>query len=164
MESLGAFRRQYSDAWSAGMRAKLGLPDGLDDAVASPLVDELLTSSRRATSTTRRSSARLGAAARGDAEPARGHVPRTSRHSTPGLARWRALGPDADADGPGQPRLHPAQPPGRGGPRRRDRRRPGSARRLLDAVTAPFDERPGLERYAAAAPDDFGAYRTFCGT
>ena len=36
--------------------------------------------------------------------------------------------------------------------------------RLLDAVTAPFDERPGLERYAAPAPKDFGAYRTFCGT
>ena len=32
MESLGAFRPQYSAAWSAGMRAKLGLPEGLDDA------------------------------------------------------------------------------------------------------------------------------------
>ncbi len=36
--------------------------------------------------------------------------------------------------------------------------------RLLDAVTRPFDERPGLERYAEAAPKDFGSYRTFCGT
>jgi uncharacterized protein YdiU (UPF0061 family) len=36
--------------------------------------------------------------------------------------------------------------------------------RLLEAVTGPFDQRPGLERYAAAAPEDFGAYRTFCGT
>ena len=37
--------------------------------------------------------------------------------------------------------------------------------RLLEAVTAPFDERPGLERYAEPAPQDFGAtYRTFCGT
>ena len=43
VESLGAFRRQYRAAWSAGMRAKLGLPDGLDDAVTVPLVDELLT-------------------------------------------------------------------------------------------------------------------------
>jgi serine/tyrosine/threonine adenylyltransferase len=31
-------------------------------------------------------------------------------------------------------------------------------------VTAPYDERPGLERYAEPAPEDFGAYRTFCGT
>jgi serine/tyrosine/threonine adenylyltransferase len=36
--------------------------------------------------------------------------------------------------------------------------------RLLDAVTAPFDERPGLERHASSAPQDFGPYRTFCGT
>jgi uncharacterized protein YdiU (UPF0061 family) len=36
--------------------------------------------------------------------------------------------------------------------------------RLLDAVAAPYDERAGLERYAAPAPADFGAYRTFCGT
>ena len=36
---------------------------------------------------------------------------------------------------------------------------------LLDAITQPFDERPGLEPYAEPAPGDFGgAYRTFCGT
>ncbi len=28
----------------------------------------------------------------------------------------------------------------------------------------PFDERPGLEAYAAPAPEGFGDYRTFCGT
>ena len=37
--------------------------------------------------------------------------------------------------------------------------------RLLDVVARPFDERPGLEAYAAPAPAGFGAgYRTFCGT
>ena len=36
--------------------------------------------------------------------------------------------------------------------------------RLLEAVSAPYDERPGLERYAEPAPDSFGAYATFCGT
>ena len=36
--------------------------------------------------------------------------------------------------------------------------------RLLDAVTHPFDERPGLEAYAAPAPLSWGAYQTFCGT
>ena len=37
--------------------------------------------------------------------------------------------------------------------------------RLLEAVTRPFDERPGLERYAQPAGPDFGgAFRTFCGT
>jgi uncharacterized protein YdiU (UPF0061 family) len=40
----------------------------------------------------------------------------------------------------------------------------GPFRRLLDVLAQPFDERPGLERYAAPAPPSFGAYRTFCGT
>jgi uncharacterized protein YdiU (UPF0061 family) len=35
---------------------------------------------------------------------------------------------------------------------------------LLTAISAPYDERPGLERYATPAPDDFGDYKTFCGT
>ena len=35
---------------------------------------------------------------------------------------------------------------------------------LLDAVTAPYDERPGLVRYAEPAPEEFGRYTTFCGT
>jgi serine/tyrosine/threonine adenylyltransferase len=35
---------------------------------------------------------------------------------------------------------------------------------LLTAIIAPFDERPGFERYATPAPEKFGAYRTFCGT
>jgi uncharacterized protein YdiU (UPF0061 family) len=36
--------------------------------------------------------------------------------------------------------------------------------RLLEAVSAPYHERPGLERYAEGAPEDFGTYMTFCGT
>jgi uncharacterized protein YdiU (UPF0061 family) len=35
---------------------------------------------------------------------------------------------------------------------------------LLRVLAAPYDERSGLERYAGPAPEDFGAYRTFCGT
>ena len=70
-ESLAAFRRQYSAAWSAGMAAKLGLPAGLDDDVAPPLVDELLSllQAGRADHTSFFRS--LGAAARGDTGPAR---------------------------------------------------------------------------------------------
>ena len=40
----------------------------------------------------------------------------------------------------------------------------GPLERLMEALAAPFDERPGLERYAAPAPESFGPYRTFCGT
>ena len=36
---------------------------------------------------------------------------------------------------------------------------------LLDVLADPWTERPGLDRYAAAAPAEVTAcYRTFCGT
>jgi len=34
----------------------------------------------------------------------------------------------------------------------------------METVAFPYDERPGLERYAAPAPESFGPYRKFCGT
>jgi uncharacterized protein YdiU (UPF0061 family) len=40
----------------------------------------------------------------------------------------------------------------------------GPFRRLLGVLAEPFNERLGLERYAAPAPPSFGPYRTFCGT
>jgi uncharacterized protein YdiU (UPF0061 family) len=36
-------------------------------------------------------------------------------------------------------------------------------RELLDVLSRPFDERPGLEAYAEPAPAGV-PYRTFCGT
>jgi uncharacterized protein YdiU (UPF0061 family) len=36
--------------------------------------------------------------------------------------------------------------------------------RLVDVVTRPYDERPGLEEYARPAAASCGPYRTFCGT
>ena len=35
---------------------------------------------------------------------------------------------------------------------------------LIEAISNPFEERPGLQRYAEPAPADFGQYQTFCGT
>src|SRR5690606_18342743 len=36
--------------------------------------------------------------------------------------------------------------------------------RLMEVLAQPFDERPGLERYAAPAPGGSDGYQTFCGT
>ena len=163
VEALGGFRQQYSAAWSAGMRAKLGLPDGLGTDVTTPLVDRLLAM-LEASHVDHTSFFRgLGAAARGDVEPARGLFLDLAAFDG-WLADWATLGPDGDA----MDRVNPVYVPrnhlveealdaGTAGDL-------GPLERLLAAVTSPFDERPGLERYAAGAPADFGTYRTFCGT
>jgi len=161
VEALGAFRPQYDAAWSAGMRAKLGLPDGLADAEG--LVDELLVLLQKDHVDHTSFFRALGVAARGDAAPARNLFLDLAGFDE-WAERWRALAPDADA----MDRVNPVYIPrnhlveealdaataGDLGP----------LTSLLDAVTTPYAERPGLERYAAPAPQDFGAYRTFCGT
>ena len=40
----------------------------------------------------------------------------------------------------------------------------GPLRELLDVLSAPYDVRPGLARFAEPAPDSFAGYQTFCGT
>jgi len=163
VRGLEAFRPRYSASWSAGMRAKLGLPDGLDDGVTSPLVDELLTL-LVANHVDHTSFFRdLAAAARGSSETARGLFIDLAAFDA-WAQRWRALAPDAammDRVNPVYvPRNHlveealTAATQGDLGP----------LDGLLDAVASPYDERPGMERYAAPAPGDFGPYRTFCGT
>jgi uncharacterized protein YdiU (UPF0061 family) len=145
------------------MRVKLGLPDGIDDAVISPLVDELLALLQESHVDHTSFFRNLGAAARGDAEPTRGLFLHLAAFDG-WVQRWRALGPDADV----MDRVNPVYIP------RNHLVEEALAaatdgdldplERLLGAVATPYDERPGLERYAATAPKDFGAYRTFCGT
>jgi uncharacterized protein YdiU (UPF0061 family) len=160
MEVLGRFRDQYQAAWSAGMRAKLGLPAGVE---AGSLSEELL-SLLHANHVDYTSFFRgLSSAADGDAEPVRGLV--LDLASLDGwLQRWRALAPDARA----MDRVNPAYIPRNHLVEEALTAAVGGnlepLQRLLYAVSAPFDERPGLERYAAPAPEDFGSYVTFCGT
>ncbi len=164
VDALGGFRPQYEAAWSSGMRAKLGLPAGLDDVVATALADDLLALLQAGRVDLTSFLRALGRAARGDSGPARNLF--LDLAGFDGWAeRWRALGPDPDAMDRVNPLYIPrnhlveealdAATAGDLGP----------LERLLAAVTSPFDERPGLERYAAPGPEDFGAtYRTFCGT
>jgi len=162
-ESLGAFRRQYGAACSGGMQAKLGLADGLDDAATSSVVDNLFTLLKESHVDYTSLFRALGAAARGDAEPARGLFLDLMAFDA-WAERWHAFGPDADV----MDRVNPVYIPRNhlveealAAATHGDLDR---LERLLHVVVAPFHERPGLERYAAPAPDDFGAYRTFCGT
>ena len=118
--------------------------------------------SRRATSTARRSSVRW-ARPRGETPSRREDCSSTSTFDT-WLADWLALRPDAEVMDRANPVYVPrnhlveeALDAAVGGDLE-------PVERLLGAVTAPFVERPGLERYAEAAPQDFGTYRTDCGT
>jgi uncharacterized protein YdiU (UPF0061 family) len=168
-EVLQTFPERHRAAWMGGMRAKLGLADAQGEDPA--LVDDLLallhaqgidfTSAFRA----------LSPVARGDAAPARSLFAEPAAFDA-WSERWRtrlaaqASDPQAIADAMDRvnplyiPRNHQvedvlaAATAGDLGP----------FERLLDVLTRPFDERPGLEAYAAPAPTSFGTYRTFCGT
>ena len=162
-ESLRRFAERYAEAWTGGMRAKLGLPDGLQADVLRPLLEELeglMTASRVDHTSFFRS---LGRLARGDAEPARGVVLDLPAFDS-WTARWLALAPDADAMDAVNPVYVPrnhlveealvAATEGDLAP----------TERLLEVVRRPFEERPGDERYAAPGPPELGDYVTFCGT
>jgi uncharacterized protein YdiU (UPF0061 family) len=167
VEALGAFRRQYSDAWFAGMKTKLGLqerPAGSPEAEeASQVVDGVIAILKDGPVDYTSFFRNLGQAARGNQRPARGMVLDLAAFDA-WAERWQALQPDAalmDQVNPAYiPRNHlveealAAATEGDLGP----------FNRLVDVVRMPYQERPGLERYAGGAPEDFGSYQTFCGT
>ena len=153
--SLQEFPRHYATAWAAGMRRKLGLSDDVGDAAVGEIADQVLEYLGRDRVDYTSFFRRLSEAARGETDPPFGDW----------VARWRALGPDADA----MDRVNPIYIP------RNHLVEEALAaatdgdleplERLLTAVTSPYTQRPGFERYAEPAPDEFGGcYRTFCGT
>ncbi|WP_072313965.1 protein adenylyltransferase SelO [Agrococcus sp. Marseille-P2731] len=164
MEALDAFPARYRDAWVAGMRAKLGLSAAVDDATVAEVADALvalLESERTDLTSAFRA---LGSAARGRPDAARDLFLHRDAFDA-WAAGWLPLAPDADA----MDRANPAYVP------RNHLVEEALAAatdgdldpfaQLVDVVTRPFDERPGLERYAAPSPErSFRAYRTFCGT
>lgn len=155
-EAFGVFRVRYDAVWLSGMRAKLGLPAGVADEVVMSLVDELLGLLRENDADYTSFFRQLGRVARGTAESEAGF--------DDWVSRWRALGPNAES----MDRVNPAYIP------RNHLVEEALAAAtagdlqpvegLLEAVSAPYEERPGLERYASPAPEDFGPYQTFCGT
>lgn len=168
--SLAGFAPKFQDALSAGMCAKLGLAETPDE-IAVPLMNDLITQLHQSHVDFTSFFRQLGHAARGDDEPARGLFLDLAAFDE-WLVRWHALRPDAtlmDRTNPVYiPRNHlveealTAATGPIGGTAADGDLEP--LYRLLDAVTAPYDERPGLARYAEPAPEDFGKYRTFCGT
>ena len=162
VEAINGFSRHYESVCAVGMSAKLGLPPDLDDATMMPLVTDLLTLLDYQAVDYTSFFRSLIAAARDHETP----VPQLESDTVAAtwMQQWRRLGPDAvqiERENPVYiPRNHLVE----------DALTAATAddlepyERLLSAVTRPFDERPQLAGYADPAPDDFGAYRTFCGT
>ena len=163
VQSLGAFGDCYEKAWTAGTKAKLGLPDAVAEDVVKPLATDLFAQLQQSRVDYTSFFRDLAPAARGDAEPARGVFVDLAAFDE-WLARWRSLGPDAAA----MDRVNPVYVP------RNHLVEEALAAatngdlvpldELLAAVSSPYDARPGLDRFAAPAPGDFGPYQTFCGT
>jgi serine/tyrosine/threonine adenylyltransferase len=163
------FRRHWRD----GMGHKLGLPadEGTEPEVIDSLVADLLSAMHSEAVDFTSLFRALSAVVLGDPEPAR------SLFGDPGpfdawSQRWfearssdrrdaRAVAAAMDTVNPLYiPRNHKVEEALAAGTQ-------GDMepfRRLLDAVTDPYRERPGFEEHAEPAPADFGRYRTFCGT
>ena len=184
--SLRAFMPRHVESWTAGMRAKLGLapasgpaadadprpaPAPAPDADAAPtpdadaeLIEAALTLLQSEHVDHTSFFRRLGAGGGDDLASVRDlFVDRDAVDAW--LERWLARSPDRAA----MDRVNPAYIPRNHLVEEARAAASDDADlepldRLLDAVTRPFDERPGLERYAEPAPDDHGRYITFCGT
>ena len=166
---LRSFPDRYDDYWSHGMRAKLGLADGQPED--GELIDDLLALLHAQRVDFTACFRALSSSVLGDSARARSLFAEPSAFDA-WSERWRARlssqAPDLQAIAEAMDRVNPAYIP-----RNHQVEEAlaaatagdlGPFRRLLDVLAQPFDERPGLEPYAAAAPPGFGAYRTFCGT
>ncbi|HEY5196093.1 MAG TPA: YdiU family protein [Solirubrobacteraceae bacterium] len=168
-EVLDSFPDRYHAQWVRGMHAKLGLADGAgaDDALIDDLLGLLGGQAVDFTTCFRA----LASSVRGDATPVRSLFAEPAAFDA-WSQRWQdrlsLQAAEAETVAAAMDRVNPVYIP-----RNHEVERALAAavagdlepfQRLLDALTQPFDERPGLDRYAAPAPPNLGAYRTFCGT
>jgi len=168
-ERLGTFADRYNGHLAEGMRRKLGLAEGRegDDQLIDDLLAMLHTQRVDMTSAFRS----LSSVLRGDEAPARALFSDAAAFDR-WCERWRArataqeLPPASLADGMDEvnpryvPRNHQVEAA-------LDAATEGDLepfRRLVEVVSRPFEERPGLEEYAGPAPEGFGRYVTYCGT
>jgi len=164
---LRAFPDRFQRAWSAEMHTKLGLEAGAvdGDALIAELLDLMAAQRVDYTSCLRA----LSSAVRGDVEPARALFAEPEPFDE-WEKRWlAAIGDDRTTVAERMDRVNPVYIPrnhvvdevltaASWGDQQ-------AFTDLLDAVTRPFEQRPGLERFAVAAPPESSTgFRTFCGT
>jgi serine/tyrosine/threonine adenylyltransferase len=166
---LASFPDRYRHYWRHGMRAKLGMDDEQpgDDDLMDELVSLLQAQRVDLTSCFRA----LSAAVLGDTAPSSSRFAEPASFDT-WSDRWRARLSSGDRDPQAvaatMNRVNPVYVP------RNHKVEEALAagvegdlqpfERLLDVLARPFEERPGLEAYAAPASASDRCYRTFCGT
>ena len=168
-ERLDAFPHSYDAHLGAGMRNKLGLADTRpgDDQLVDDLLGLLHTHHVDFTSSFRA----LAAVLRDDPSPAKELFA-----GSPLFDAWSRRWTDR-VDAQPRDRTATADAMDAVNPRYIARNHRVEAaldaatngdvepvQRLVEVLRRPFEERPGLEEYAGPAPEDFGPYRTFCGT
>ena len=171
-EALGAFAPQYEAAYLAGMRRKLGLGTerGGDGELVEDLLERMAANKADFTLTFRR----LCHAAAGPEGDAGMRAVFTDPAAYDGWAgRWRdrlageAASSEVRAAGMRQanpafiPRNHMVEAALVAAAERDDF---GPFEALLEVVTRPYEDRPGMERYAASAKPEERVQWTFCGT
>ncbi len=163
LAALEVFRSRYTTAWSDGMRAKLGLSETVSEENSDDLITDLLGLLQHSRVDFTSFFRELGRAAAGADEPARGLFIDLAGFDA-WLAQWHELGPDAESMNRVNPVYIPRNHLVEEALTAATEGDLNPLQQLLAAVSEPFGERPGFERYAAAAPDDLTDYRTFCGT
>ncbi|MEY2441076.1 MAG: serine/tyrosine/threonine adenylyltransferase [bacterium] len=169
-EVLESFPDRYHEHRSDGMRAKLGIAEGHRENGA--LIDDLLALLHTQRVDFTACFRALSAAVRGDVQPARALFGEPIAFDA-WSERWRrrlsSQATDPHAVAAAMDRVNPVYIPRNHlveealAAATAGDLKPLS--RLLDVLALPFEERTGLERYAAPAPSGFGdEYRTFCGT
>ncbi len=165
-QSLQAFALRYQSAWTDGMRAKLGIVEAEDED--EPLAKGLTTLLEKARLDYTKAMRGLSAVARGDGDPF-ADVDGFDAWAAQWLVRLDREPGGRDGAAERMDAVNPVYIP------RNDLVEAAldsaiegdlvPIRRLLDAVTDPFNHRAGLERYAEPASEAFDeGFKTFCGT
>jgi len=166
---INGFIGRYTDIWTAGMRAKIGLVSSEDGD--ADLINDLYTAMEGENVDYTQVFRRLADATTGDTAGVK-DLFNTPEKAGKWLTAWQdrllrdPQGPDTRAAAMNRvnpvyiPRNHTVE----AALRAAEAGNMVVFNTLLDVLSDPFTKRDGLEGFEEPAPDDFGPYTTFCGT